>query len=107
MYYELRMYTPYKGKLDGYAELFHKLPEQVYAEYEAKVVGMWETDDTDQPAFAYLVQFRDRAHRDKFMKDHYDSPLMSEYSPQRPQFIDRNVPSKNFLLKPVKHSKMQ
>lgn len=107
MFYELRLYTPHKGKMDEYAELFHKLPEKIYEQAGASVVAMWETQDEAQPAFAYLISFQDRAHREEFRANVSKNPLMKEYSPQRAQLIDSNVPAKNLLLKPVKHSKLK
>lgn len=107
MYYELRMYTPFKGKLAEYAEVYHTYPEKAYEQFGANVVGMWETDDGDQPAFVHLICFRDRAHRDAFMAAIRDMPIMATYRPMRPQLIDPGVPTKNWFLKPVRHSKLQ
>lgn len=105
MEYELRMYTPHKGMADEYAEVFHKYPEQVY-QRGAKILAMWKTEE-EQPAFVYLVEFRDKAHREEFRKTLGPAPEMEPYRPLRAKLIDSSIPAKTWLLQPVKHSKLQ
>lgn len=107
MYYEVRMYTPNKTKLNDYAEVFHTYPEKVFEKLGVSVVGMWSVDDSQQPAFVFMLCYRDKAHRDEVFAKLRDFPEMKEYGPKRAQLIDPNIPSANWLLKPVTHSKMK
>ncbi|MBI2936379.1 MAG: NIPSNAP family protein [Chloroflexi bacterium] len=107
MYYELRIYTPQKGKLDDYAALFHAYPEKAFERLGAGMVGAWAVDGSEQPAFVYILSFRDKAHRDEVFAKLREQPEMKEYLPKRPQLIDTNIPSMNWLLKPVAFSKIK
>ncbi len=106
MYYEIRMYTPNKEKLQEYANVFHTYPEKVFENNGVSVMGMFEVDGTPQPAFVFMLAYRDKAHRDQVFAKLGEEPLMKEYRPKRAQLIDAAVPSANWLLKPVKHSKL-
>lgn len=107
MIYEIRMHTPQKGKAEEYAQVFHeKGPELAYENRGGKVLGMWLTDE-EQPTFVWLTAYQDEAHRQEFRKKMANAPEMEPYRPLMPQLLDRNIPNKSWVLKPVKHSKMQ
>lgn len=107
MYYEIRMYTPNKTKLNDYSEVFHTYPEKVFDKLGASVVGMWSVDDSEQPAFVFMLCYRDKAHRAEVFSKLGEFQEMKEYRPKRAQLIDSGIPAANWLLKPVPHSKMK
>ena len=104
MYYEMRMYTPLKGKLNDYAEVFHTYPKPVFEKLGAKVLGEWAVDGSEQPAFVYLLAFQDQAHRTEVFAKLREFPEMREYGPQRAQLIDPHIADANWLLTPLAHS---
>ncbi|MSP79177.1 MAG: hypothetical protein EXR67_06475 [Dehalococcoidia bacterium] len=107
MYYEIRMHTPQKGKAEEYGKIFHeKGPQLAYENGGTQILGMFLTEE-EQPTFVWIIAYKDKAHQAAFRKTMANAPEMAPYRPLRAQYLDANVPNKDWSMKPTPWSKLQ
>ena len=75
--FELRTYTTLPGKLDALNARFRDHTNALFAKHGMKIVGFWVPSDKDRGAentLVYLLEFPDRAAREKSWDDFRKDP---------------------------------
>src|ERR1700694_2148704 len=75
--FELRTYTAAPGKLEALHARFRNHTNSLFAKHGMKIVGFWVPSDKDKGAdntLVYLLNFRDRAAREKAWEDFRKDP---------------------------------
>ena len=75
--YELRTYTAAPGKLEALHARFRDHTNALFAKHGMRIVGFWVPTDKDKGAdntLVYLLEFPDRAARDKAWADFQKDP---------------------------------
>ena len=75
--FEIRTYTAADGKLDALNARFRDHTNALFAKHGMKIVGFWVPSDKDRGAentLVYLLEFPDRAAREKSWDDFRKDP---------------------------------
>jgi hypothetical protein len=75
--FELRTYTTLPGKLEALNARFRDHTNALFAKHGMKIIGFWVPSDKDRGAdntLVYLLEFPDRAAREKSWEDFRKDP---------------------------------
>ena len=90
-FYELRQYTVFPGKLDGWVKLMEEeiIPFQVS---KGMVITGSFRGETDASVYVWLRRFDSEAQREVLYKEVYESEVWkTKISPRVPEYLDRSA----------------
>jgi hypothetical protein len=88
-FYELRQYTVFPGKLDGWVKIMEEeiIPFQVS---KGMVICASFRGETDESAYVWIRRFESEEQRVQLYKDVYESDYWkNDIAPRVPEYLDR------------------